>query len=135
MSSHARKVAGYSTGLWNLLLSEGLETIRQGCFHLSGLEEIAIPSSARRAEQFAFAENSLRQARFLGTAEGSERSMHSGSGPQTGRSPDSLSDGESPAGERRENRSESGCRRCSSSRSGEISEKAARNVRDDPHLS
>ena len=51
------------------LLNDGLDRIGLRCFEESGLEQVSIPGSVRHIDKFAFARSSLRQVRFLGTAE------------------------------------------------------------------
>ena len=62
--------------LRHMLLNDGLETIRGSCFGNCGIEEIAIPSSVRYVDCYAFSTKSLKRVRFLGT-----ESRHDGSRP------------------------------------------------------
>ena len=64
--------------LKHVLLGDSLEAISLGCFHQSGIEELEIPNSVRRVDPHAFANSSLRQVRFLGTAESSGDSGQQG---------------------------------------------------------
>ena len=42
-----------------LLLNEGLETIGEDCFHMSGLRELTVPSTVGSIEKGAFADCQL----------------------------------------------------------------------------
>ena len=44
----------WCTSLKEVILSEGLESIGEGCFSMSGLEEITIPKSVETIEWSAF---------------------------------------------------------------------------------
>ena len=80
-AAHGLKCLESQTFMWcknlrHVLLNDGLETIRGSCFGNCGIEEIAIPSSVRYIEYYAFSSESLKRVRFLGT-----ESRHDGSRP------------------------------------------------------
>ena len=70
-AAHGLKCLASQAFMWcrnlrRVLLNDGLEIIRGQCFNSCGMEEIAIPSSVRQVDFYAFRSESLKRVRFLG---------------------------------------------------------------------
>lgn len=69
-AAHGLPVIGESAfdsckGLKRVLLNDGLVTIGKECFKGSGLEEVTIPGSVGRVEDYAFSDTPLTRVHFL----------------------------------------------------------------------